>query len=199
MGGVSPEMAFKWINESAPFFSMPARDHIEKAYYYRWKLFLEHMRETHCKGAPVAISECRLATTRNAMLPDGSFETDHQGAKLSEDGSDGCVWGDGLGVITAASAHHIAEGRWLRDKAVTESYLRYLYREDRTSNFNRVQLSDPTIVALEDMNIKSSMKQSPQFSFKSSCPLPYQRITLRTYSAWPIRAVWQKYLSWLFV
>ena len=58
-----------------------------------------------------------------------------------------------------------------------------------------MQLSDPTIVALEDMNIKSSMKQSPQFSFKSSCPLPYQRITLRTYSAWPIRAVWQKYLS----
>ena len=37
-------------------------------------------------------------------------------------------------VITAAVGHHIAEGRWLRDSTVTESFLRYLFREDRTTS-----------------------------------------------------------------
>ena len=99
VGGVSPELAFAWANRSVPFFSMPSRPHIERAYYFRWKLFLEHVRATGCGGAPVALSECRLATTRNAMAPDGvAFETDHQGTKLSVDGAEGCVWGDELGV-----------------------------------------------------------------------------------------------------
>ena len=188
MGGISPDAAWQWAKESVPFVSMPSLPHVEKTYYYRWKVFLEHIRETQCRGAPVAISECRLATTRTARsLVDGRVETDHQGAKLSEDGAYGCVWGDDVGVITAALGHHVAEGRWLRDKSITESYLRYSYREDRTESFGGVQPAAATIAALAEMR-----KENPEEL--ESCPKPYQRAVLRTYSAWPIVAVWQKFL-----
>ena len=124
VGGVTADAAFAWANASAPFVDLPTLPSVERAYYYRWKLFREHVLATGCARAPWVLTECRLATTRAAN------ETGDDGDLLPVDGTDGCVWGDALGVIAAASGHHVAEGRWLRDARPVASYVRYLTRAD---------------------------------------------------------------------
>ena len=124
VGGVTAGAAFDWARSNVPFVDLPTLPRVERVYYYRWKLFREHVLPTGCAAVPWVLTECRLATTR------ASNETSEDGDALPVDGTHGCVWGDALGVTAAASGHHVAEGRWLRDPRVVASYARYLTRAD---------------------------------------------------------------------
>ena len=135
VNGWSGERAFAWAVREAPFVEVADAD-VEAAYYFRLKVMREHVIETGFDAAPFAFSECRYPTT----------EADPAKPQNPSNGTVGCLWGDAQGVINAASGHHLAEARWLRNATYHDSYLRYFFaRPMRFANGTEATTTPPRI------------------------------------------------------
>jgi hypothetical protein len=87
-----------WYLDNIPFFECSDKE-IEQVYYYRWKLFKAHIRNTG----------------------DNSFVITEFINHVAWDRDPYCT-------INAASMHHIYEGRWLKDDRYMNGYIDYLFR-----------------------------------------------------------------------
>ncbi|MGH3422970.1 MAG: MGH1-like glycoside hydrolase domain-containing protein, partial [Streptosporangiaceae bacterium] len=84
-----------WYKANVPFLSVPDQA-IQSVYYYRWRLWKEHIQETQ-PGTGQIVTE---------FLPGIGYAAPFNG-------------------IVAASGHQIMEGRWVRDQSYDDSDLRY--------------------------------------------------------------------------
>jgi hypothetical protein len=84
-----------WYEANIPFLSVPDQT-IQNVYYYRWRVWKEHLSETQ-PGSGDVITE---------FLPGIGYAAPFDG-------------------ISAASGHQIMEGRWVRDESYVDSDLRY--------------------------------------------------------------------------
>jgi hypothetical protein len=89
----------QWFLDNIPFFECSDKN-IEEVYYYRWKMYKAHIRNTG---------------------PDKYVITEFIN-HMGWDNEPQCV-------INAASMHHIYEGRWLRDNSFMDGYINYLYQD----------------------------------------------------------------------
>lgn len=89
----------QWYLDNIPFFECSDKN-IEEVYYYRWKMYKAHIRNT---------GKDKYAITE--FINHVSWDKDPS-----------CT-------INAASMHHIYEGRWLRDNSFMNGYINYLYQE----------------------------------------------------------------------
>jgi len=89
----------QWYLDNIPFFECSDKN-IEQVYYYRWKMYKAHIRNTGTNK--YVITE---------FINHVSWDKDPS-----------CT-------INAASMHHIYEGRWLRDNSFINGYINYLYQE----------------------------------------------------------------------
>jgi hypothetical protein len=85
----------EWYKANIPFLDVPD-EQIQDVYYYRWSTYKRHLRYTGRESGYV-ITEFHNPPGYSAPL----------------------------GGIVAAAGHHIAEGRWLRDRRPVDDYLRY--------------------------------------------------------------------------
>jgi hypothetical protein len=89
----------QWYLNNIPFFECSDKE-MEQVYYYRWKLYKAHIRNTG---------------------PDKYVITEF---------INHVPWDrDPFCTINAASMHHIYEGRWLTDASYMNGYINYLCRE----------------------------------------------------------------------
>ncbi|HEX2130962.1 MAG TPA: glycosyl hydrolase family 65 protein, partial [Actinophytocola sp.] len=88
----------EWYEANIPFLDVPDET-VEDVYYYRWSTYKRHLR--------YADQESGYVITEFHNPPGYSAP---------------------LGGIVAAAGHHIAEGRWLRDRQPVDDYLRYWLR-----------------------------------------------------------------------
>jgi hypothetical protein len=84
-----------WYKANIPFLAVPDQT-IQSVYYYRWRVWKEHLRNTG-PGTGDILTE---------FLPPVGYAAPDDG-------------------IDAAAGHHIMEGRWARDQSYLDSYLRY--------------------------------------------------------------------------
>lgn len=89
--------AARWARRAVPLFECSERS-VERAYYYRWRLFWLHLKRTPRHGH--VISE---------FLPPVNWAGPH-------------------GTINCAFGHHAAEARWVRDPAVLDDYSLFWFR-----------------------------------------------------------------------
>jgi len=82
--------------ENLPLFESSDPD-IENAYYFRSKSYHSHMMPTGYVNMPYVVSEFGRAVH----------------------------WGGPFGSINAAVGHHISEGRWIRDRHVMDSLIKF--------------------------------------------------------------------------
>ncbi|GAA4840100.1 hypothetical protein GCM10025787_21120 [Saccharopolyspora rosea] len=87
-----------WFAANIPFVELPDRE-VQQVYYYRWRVHYEALKYT-------GTAEGWIVT--EFLAPVG----------YSAPG----------GAIVAAVGHHLAEGRWLRDRRYLDDYLRYWLR-----------------------------------------------------------------------
>lgn len=87
--------AHDWFESNIPFVDLPDEE-IESTYYYRWRLYKEALKYT----GP----------------DDGWIVTEFLGP---------VGYAAPGGAISAAAAHHLYEGRWLRDQRYTDDYVDY--------------------------------------------------------------------------
>lgn len=92
LGGMSQP---GWYEANIPFLSVPDPA-IQSVYYYRWRVWKEHLKETQPGTGPI-VTEF-LGPVGYAAPFDG---------------------------IDAASGHQIMEGRWVRDQSYDDSDMRY--------------------------------------------------------------------------
>ena len=85
----------EWYEANIPFLDVPDQQ-LRDVYYYRWSTYKRHLRYTD-RGGGYVITEFHNPPGYSAPL----------------------------GGIVAAAGHHIAEGRWLRDRRPVDDYLRY--------------------------------------------------------------------------
>lgn len=85
----------EWYEANIPFLDVPDQQ-LRDVYYYRWSTYKRHLRYTDRANGHV-ITEFHNPPGYSAPL----------------------------GGIVAAAGHHIAEGRWLRDRRPVDDYLRY--------------------------------------------------------------------------
>jgi hypothetical protein len=85
----------EWYEANIPFLDVPDQQ-LRDVYYYRWSTYKRHLRYTDRTNGYV-ITEFHNPPGYSAPL----------------------------GGIVAAAGHHIAEGRWLRDRRPVDDYLRY--------------------------------------------------------------------------
>ncbi len=88
-----------WYIDNVPFFECSDKQ-LESVYYYRWKLFKAHLRNTGRDKFVVTEFINHVPWDRDPWC-----------------------------TINAASMHHIYEGRWLRDDRYMNGYLDYLLGE----------------------------------------------------------------------
>jgi mannosylglycerate hydrolase MGH1-like protein/F5/8 type C domain-containing protein/glycosyl hydrolase family 65 len=88
----------RWYEANIPFLEVPDRE-LQDVYYYRWSTYKRHLRYTN--------PETGYVVTEFTNPPGYAAP---------------------LGGIVAAAGHHIAEGRWLRDRTPLDDYLRYWLR-----------------------------------------------------------------------
>lgn len=104
----------EWYFNNIPFFECSDKN-IEAVYYYRWKMYKAHIRNTG---------------------------TDH--FVITEFIND-VHWDiDPYSTINAASGHHIYEGRWLRDDRYMKSYITYLNQEGGNNRSYSEWIADAT-------------------------------------------------------
>jgi hypothetical protein len=84
-----------WYEANIPFLSVPDQA-IQNVYYYRWRVWKEHLQETQ-PGTGQIVTE---------FLPGIGYAAPFNG-------------------IVAASGHQVMEGRWVRDQSYDDSDLRY--------------------------------------------------------------------------
>jgi NPCBM-associated, NEW3 domain of alpha-galactosidase/F5/8 type C domain/Trehalase len=84
-----------WYEANIPFLEVPDPT-IQSVYYYRWRVWKEHLQETQ-PGTGQIVTE---------FLP-------------------GIGYAAPFGGIDAAAGHQITEGRWVRDQSYVDSDLRY--------------------------------------------------------------------------
>lgn len=101
-----PKLAKKYFDEDAqwyvdniPFFECSDKQ-IEQVYFYRWKMYKAHIRNTGPDHYVVTEFINHVAWDRDPFC-----------------------------TINAASMHHIYEGRWLKDDRFMNGYIHYLYQE----------------------------------------------------------------------
>jgi hypothetical protein len=88
-----------WYTNNIPFFECSDQQ-MEQVYYYRWKMYKAHIRNT----GP------------------GKFVITEFINHVAWDRDPECT-------INAASMHHIYEGRWLKDDRFMNGYIHYLYQD----------------------------------------------------------------------
>lgn len=84
-----------WYEANIPFLEVPDQA-IQSVYYYRWRVWKEHLQETQ-PGTGQVLTE---------FLPGVGYAAPY-------------------GAIDAAAGHSVMDGRWLRDQSYLDSYLRY--------------------------------------------------------------------------
>ncbi|MER6950883.1 PA14 domain-containing protein [Nonomuraea sp. NPDC000554] len=84
-----------WYEANIPFVDLPDRQ-IQEVYYYRWRVWKEHLRYTN--------------------PADGWVLTEFL---------DCCGYAAPYQAINAAAGHHIYEGRWVRDRRYLDDYVRF--------------------------------------------------------------------------
>ncbi len=84
-----------WYKANIPFLAVPDQT-IQSVYYYRWRVWKEHLRDTQPGGGDI----------QTEFLPDVGYAAPYDG-------------------IVAAEGHHIMEGRWVRDQSYLNSDLQY--------------------------------------------------------------------------
>ncbi|WP_225440345.1 MGH1-like glycoside hydrolase domain-containing protein [Amycolatopsis eburnea] len=84
-----------WYEANIPFVDLPDTT-MESVYYYRWRVFKEHLRYTN--------------------PADGWISTEFL---------DCCGYAAPYQAINAAAGHQLTEGRWLRDPRYGQDYLRF--------------------------------------------------------------------------
>ncbi len=88
-----------WFADNIPFFECSDKE-IEQVYYYRWKLYKAHIRNTGPNEFIITEFIDHVAWDREPFC-----------------------------TINAASMHHIYEGRWLRDPRYMDGYINNLYQQ----------------------------------------------------------------------
>jgi len=89
----------QWYVENIPFFECSDKQ-IEQVYYYRWKMYKAHIRNTGPDQYVITEFINHVAWDRDPYC-----------------------------TINAASMHHIYEGRWLKDNRYMDGYINYLYQD----------------------------------------------------------------------
>jgi len=89
----------QWYLDNIPFFECSDKQ-IEEVYYYRWKLYKAHIRNTGPNKYVITEFINHVPWDRDPYC-----------------------------TINAASMHHIYEGRWLNDPRYMNGYINYLYQE----------------------------------------------------------------------
>ncbi|WP_206305815.1 MGH1-like glycoside hydrolase domain-containing protein [Actinacidiphila soli] len=84
-----------WYESNIPFVDLPDKT-IQDVYYYRWRVWKEHLRYTN--------------------PTDGWILTEFL---------DCCGYAAPYQAVDAAAGHHISEGRWLRDPQYLDDYTRF--------------------------------------------------------------------------
>jgi hypothetical protein len=87
-----------WYESNIPFVDLPDKT-IQDVYYYRWRVWKEHLRYTN--------------------PTDGWILTEFL---------DCCGYAAPYQAVDAAAGHHISEGRWLRDPQYLDDYTRCPHR-----------------------------------------------------------------------
>lgn len=87
-----------WYLNNIPFFECSDKQ-LEQVYYYRWKLYKAHIRNTGDNSYVITEFINHVAWDREPFC-----------------------------TINAASMHHIYEGRWLKDNRYLDGYITYLYQ-----------------------------------------------------------------------
>jgi hypothetical protein len=88
---------YEWYVDNIPFFEC-ADKQLEDVYYYRWKMYKAHIRNTGNNQYVITEFINHVSWDREPFC-----------------------------TINAASMHHIYEGRWLKDDRYMNSYIDYLY------------------------------------------------------------------------
>ncbi|MFF3468116.1 glycosyl hydrolase family 65 protein [Streptomyces sp. NPDC002619] len=85
----------QWYEANVPFVDLPDKS-IQDVYYYRWRVWKEHLRYT-----------------------------DPANGWILTEFLDCCGYAAPYQAINAAAAHHISEGRWVRDESYLDDYTRF--------------------------------------------------------------------------
>jgi hypothetical protein len=95
-----------WFKENIPFFDS-SDPQINQIYYYRWQLYKAHIKDVGPRG--YIITE---------FLDDVSW-----------------AWNP-YQSLNDATAFHIDEGRWLRDKRYVDDYINFMYSGGNDRHFS---------------------------------------------------------------
>ena len=100
---VSNAQAGGWLRERVPRIAVPDAE-IERTYYFRWWTYRKHIRRT----------------------PEGHVLSEFNTVKE-------LPWSKKYNAIACAAGHHVDEGRWLRENAFLDDYIRFWYDGDTAS------------------------------------------------------------------
>lgn len=103
-----------WYESNIPFFECSDTE-IEQVYYYRWKLYKAHIRNTGPNEFIITEFIDHVAWDREPFC-----------------------------TINAASMHHIYEGRWLRDPKYMDGYINNLYQQGGNDRRYSESVADAT-------------------------------------------------------
>lgn len=102
----------QWYLDNIPFFECSDKE-MEAVYYYRWKMYKAHIRNT-------GQNKYGITEFINHMPWDREPEC----------------------TINAAAMHHIYEGRWLRDDSYMNGYINYLFQDGGNNRSYSESVSD---------------------------------------------------------
>ncbi len=88
----------QWFLDNTPFFECSDKQ-LEQVYFYRWKLYKAHIRNTGANNYVITEFINHVAWDRDPYC-----------------------------TINAASMHHIYEGRWLKNPGYLDGYINYLFQ-----------------------------------------------------------------------
>jgi len=104
----------QWYLDNTPFFECSDQQ-IEQVYYYRWKLYKAHLRNT---------GPGKFVVTE--FINDMHWDRDP------------------YSTINAATMHHLYEGRWLKDDRYMDGYINYMYQDGGNNRQYSEGIADAT-------------------------------------------------------